>query len=97
MGRPLSPLAPVAGATAALLPGDLRERFMLGDTGANALGAALGTAVVIAAGPGTRTVVAIVLLALNLASEAVSFSRVIESVGPLRAFDRLGRSPAGPT
>jgi UDP-N-acetylmuramyl pentapeptide phosphotransferase/UDP-N-acetylglucosamine-1-phosphate transferase len=89
-------LAPVAGAAAALLPGDLRERFMLGDTGANALGAAIGTAVVVAAGAGTRTVVAVVLLVLNLASEAVSFSRVIDSVGPLRAFDRLGRPPVGP-
>ncbi|WP_030650264.1 hypothetical protein [Streptomyces sp. NRRL F-3307] len=34
------------GAAAAVLPGDLGERVMLGDTGAHALGAALGAAVV---------------------------------------------------
>jgi hypothetical protein len=33
------------------------------------------------------------VLALNLASEAVSFSKVIDRVGPLRALDRAGRRP----
>ncbi|MFF4962740.1 hypothetical protein ACFY2Z_38185 [Streptomyces sp. NPDC001222] len=37
--------AAVAGAAAAVLPDDLGERAMLGDTGAHALGAALGAAV----------------------------------------------------
>lgn len=88
-----SALAPVAGATIGLLPGDLRERYMLGDTGANAVGAALGTAAVLSLGAGARTVTALVLLALNLVSELVSFSRVIEVVAPLRVFDRVGRLP----
>lgn len=86
-------LAVVAGATVAFLVGDLRERFMLGDTGANALGAALGMATVLTVGAGARDIVAAVLLALTLLSEAVSFSRIIERVPPLRAFDRLGRLP----
>ncbi|CAL9616233.1 hypothetical protein SUDANB145_05730 [Streptomyces sp. enrichment culture] len=38
--------AAATGAAAAVLPDDLREREMLGDTGAHALGAALGAAVV---------------------------------------------------
>ena len=37
----------------------------------------------------------VVLIALNLLSEVVSFSRVIERVPPLRWFDRLGRHPVG--
>ena len=41
-----------------LLLGDLRERFMLGDTGANAFGAALGVATVLVASLTVRAVVA---------------------------------------
>jgi hypothetical protein len=85
-------IAPVFGALLACLPDELREHYMLGDTGADPIGAVLGLAVVLEVSPGARVVVAIVLLALNLLSEVVSFSRVIERVGPLRAFDRLGRS-----
>jgi UDP-GlcNAc:undecaprenyl-phosphate GlcNAc-1-phosphate transferase len=84
-------LAVVVGATIGLLPSDLRERSMLGDTGANALGAALGVATVLVASPTARAVVAGVLLALTLVSEVVSFSRVIAAVPPLRALDGLGR------
>ena len=88
-------LAVVAGSAAALLVADLREAMMLGDTGANALGAALGTATVLAVGPGVRDAAVAVLLALTVVSEFVSFSRVIAAVPPLRAFDRLGRRPEG--
>jgi UDP-N-acetylmuramyl pentapeptide phosphotransferase/UDP-N-acetylglucosamine-1-phosphate transferase len=89
-------LAVVIGAAIGLLPSDLAERSMLGDTGANALGAALGVAVVLTASPTTKTVVAVVLLALTLVSEVVSFSAVIQRVPPLRALDRLGRRPEEP-
>jgi hypothetical protein len=84
-------LAVVVGATLAMATGDLRERFMLGDTGANAIGAALGTAAVLVGSITVRAVTVGVLLALTLTSELVSFSRVIERVPPLRAFDQLGR------
>jgi UDP-N-acetylmuramyl pentapeptide phosphotransferase/UDP-N-acetylglucosamine-1-phosphate transferase len=87
----LAGTAAVVGAGIALLRPDLREQVMLGDAGANVLGAALGLGVVVACGPGVRTVVLVLLVVLNLASEAVSFSRVIERVPPLRAADRLGR------
>ena len=87
----LSGVAVVIGATAALLPDDLKERAMLGDTGANVIGAALGLGVVITCAPMTRLIVLGVVLALNLLSEVVSFSRVIERVGVLRALDLAGR------
>jgi UDP-N-acetylmuramyl pentapeptide phosphotransferase/UDP-N-acetylglucosamine-1-phosphate transferase len=85
--------AVVLGATLALLWPDLREELMLGDTGANVLGATLGLSVVLTTAASTRTVVLIAVLALNLLSERVSFSRVIDRTPPLRAFDRLGRRP----
>lgn len=81
-----------AGAVAALLVADVRERLMLGDTGANALGAVLGLGVVLTASIGWRAVVLLLLVVLNVASEAVSYSRVIERVPPLRWIDRVGRS-----
>ncbi len=83
-------LAVVAGCALGLLRGDLQERFMLGDTGANALGAALGCAAVLVLGEGTRDIAAGVLLSLTLLSEVVSFSRIIRAVPPLRLFDELG-------
>ena len=84
-------VAPVMGAAIGLLVPDLRERLMLGDTGANVLGAVLGLGVVVGLGPAARTVVLMVVAALNVAAELVSFSGVIERVPVLRAFDQLGR------
>ena len=82
--------AGLAGAALAALPFDLREEGMLGDAGANALGAVVGT--LLLAGPMWLVwAAAVVLLALQLASERVSFSRVIEGNRVLRAADRLGR------
>ena len=89
----LAGVALVVGAGAGLLTADLWERMMLGDAGANVLGAALGLGVVLACSPGVRTVVLVVVAALNLASERVSFSRVIARVPPLRAADAWGREP----
>ncbi len=81
----------VAGCLVALLRDDLRERLMLGDTGANVLGGTLGLSVVLVAEPTTRAITLAVVAALNVASELVSFSAVIDRVPPLRWFDRLGR------
>lgn len=83
--------AVVVGAAAALLLDDLHERLMLGDTGANVLGGVVGLGVVATCAPSTRTTALVVLVALNLLSEAVSFSRAIDAIPPLRALDRAGR------
>jgi len=81
----------VVGAGLGIFFDDLRERLMLGDAGSNVLGAVVGLGVVVSCGPGARTVVLVAVVALNLAGELVSFSRVIDSVPPLRMLDRVGR------
>jgi UDP-GlcNAc:undecaprenyl-phosphate GlcNAc-1-phosphate transferase len=83
-------VAAAVGAGMALLVPDLREQLMVGDVGANVLGATIGVGLVVATAPATRTVALVVVAAANLASERVSFSAVIDRVGPLRRLDRLG-------
>jgi UDP-N-acetylmuramyl pentapeptide phosphotransferase/UDP-N-acetylglucosamine-1-phosphate transferase len=88
-GRVVPPAVPI-GAGAGLLAADLHEEAMLGDAGSNALGAACGFGAVLVISGGWRWVVAVVLLGLNVVSEVVSFSEVIDRVGPLRRLDRWG-------
>jgi UDP-GlcNAc:undecaprenyl-phosphate/decaprenyl-phosphate GlcNAc-1-phosphate transferase len=83
--------APVAAA-AALLPDDLGEQAMLGDAGANALGAMLGVAATALPRP-ARVAALAAVIGLTAASEKVSFTQVIERTGPLRWLDMLGRRP----
>lgn len=90
-------IAPVMGAAFGLLPDDLGERLMIGDTGAMVIGSVLGLGVVLGTSSGTRVAVLIALVALNVFAEVMSFSRVIDRVAPLRAFDRWGqRGPGRP-
>jgi UDP-GlcNAc:undecaprenyl-phosphate/decaprenyl-phosphate GlcNAc-1-phosphate transferase len=81
------------GAAAALLPEDLSERAMLGDAGANALGAALGVAAAAGSGRVGLLLRAASIISLTLASEKVSFTKVIAASPPLNAIDMLGRRP----
>lgn len=79
------------GAALGVLWPDLRERCMLGDTGANALGGLCGLGLLIAATSGVaRWTLLVALVVLNALSEVVSFSTVIDRVAPLRWADRLG-------
>ncbi|HET8681042.1 MAG TPA: hypothetical protein VFM54_04125 [Micromonosporaceae bacterium] len=80
------------GATAALLGDDLDEKIMLGDCGANALGALLGVALVARTGTVGRAAALTGIVALTAASEKVSFTQVIERTPGLRELDALGRS-----
>jgi len=86
--------APALGAGLALLPEDLGERAMLGDAGANALGAMLGAAAAVSLPRPARLGVLAVIAGLTAASEKVSFTKVIERTPPLRWLDMLGRRPA---
>jgi UDP-N-acetylmuramyl pentapeptide phosphotransferase/UDP-N-acetylglucosamine-1-phosphate transferase len=87
----LAGVAVAVGALLAVLPADLGEQVMLGDTGANPLGAVLALGLVIVGPPWSRVVALVVVLALNLVSERVSFSAVIDRAAPLRWVDRAGR------
>ncbi|TYP81975.1 hypothetical protein [Blastococcus xanthinilyticus] len=82
------------GATLAVLPADLRERVMLGDCGANALGGLLGLRLAAMPSPAARAGALAVVTGLTLASERISFTRVIEATPGLRELDRLGRLPS---
>ena len=81
------------GAAFGLLPDDLGERLMLGDAGANVVGAVLGLGVVLGRGEVSRITALVLLLAANIAAELVSFSSIIDRVRPLRWLDRLGQRP----
>jgi UDP-GlcNAc:undecaprenyl-phosphate/decaprenyl-phosphate GlcNAc-1-phosphate transferase len=83
--------APAVGAAAGSLPTDLAARSMLGDCGANALGAAAGTAAAQSLPRRFRLLALGAFVALNLASERVSFTEVIEGTPLLRRLDQLGR------
>ncbi len=80
-----------AGAAGALLREDLGEQIMLGDAGANALGALLGVALAARTGPVGRAALLAGIAGLTAASEKVSFTKVIESTPGLRELDALGR------
>jgi UDP-N-acetylmuramyl pentapeptide phosphotransferase/UDP-N-acetylglucosamine-1-phosphate transferase len=80
-------------AAPALVAGvyDLRERAMIGDTGANLLGAVAGLWLVLTLS-GTGQVVALALLvAITLYGELRSISAVIERTPGLRELDSWGR------
>lgn len=84
-------VAGMVGALVACLPLDLAEDAMLGDAGANPLGAVLGLGLA-ASLPATGRWVAVgVLVLLNAASERWSFSRAIGSTPWLDRLDRIGR------
>jgi hypothetical protein len=79
------------GASAGVLVPDLRERTMLGDAGANCIGALLGVGAVADASSRRIALTLAALAGLTAASEVVSFSSVIETNAVLRALDRAGR------
>jgi hypothetical protein len=93
-GRGAQATAGPLAAAAALLPEDLGERAMLGDGGANALGAMLGTAAAVSLPRPARIVTLAAVVGLTAASEVVSFTQVIARTPALNWVDMLGRRPA---
>src|SRR5262249_12682450 len=81
------------GAVVMLAPYDLREMAMLGDAGANALGAMLGlNSVSKLTGRGRWSTIA-VLAGLTFLGETRSLGELIERTPVLRELDALGRQP----
>lgn len=85
----------LAGPVLAVIGLDLKERGMLGDAGANPMGVLAGAYVVGSLGPVGVAIYFVVALALNVVSEKVSFTRVIESNAALSWADNLGRLTDG--
>lgn len=88
--RPLWTLGLFVGP--ALIAGvyDLRERAMLGDTGANLLGALAGLWLVLTLSGTGQAIALVVLAAITLYGELRSISRLVERVPLLRGLDSWG-------
>jgi len=84
-------LAMVMGSILAYIPYDLRARVMMGDTGSNALGVALGLVAVWVLTPPVKLGYLIVLTALNLLAEKYSLTAIIANNRVLSYLDRLWR------
>lgn len=78
-------------AVGSALPSDLAGATMLGDLGANALGLELGRLATAPTSLKTRLGLAAGVVGLTLASEKISFSKVIENTPILRTIDHAGR------
>lgn len=94
----LVPAGPVAaaiaigiGAVAAFLRFDLRERCMLGDTGALAIGAFVGWGVIERGSHAVWLIVLVVLIVVHVIAERPGLTRLISSTPGLRRLDTLGR------
>lgn len=84
--------AGVSAAAIVALPADLGEQTMLGDCGANALGAAVGWAMTRRLRPRQRLLGLLTVTALTALSERVSFTDVIARTPILRELDEWGRA-----
>ena len=83
-------LTVVVGPALVVWPYDLGERGVLGDAGSNAMGALAGYVLALVLAVWPLAMVAFAVVALNLLSERVSFSKVIEGNRLLAWLDAVG-------
>jgi UDP-GlcNAc:undecaprenyl-phosphate GlcNAc-1-phosphate transferase len=91
---PLWTLGLFIGPILVLLPLDLRELGMLGDTGANAIGAVAGLWLVLTLSTLGLGIAAGLLVLMTIYGEFRSISALVERTPGLRQLDLLGRSHA---
>lgn len=84
-------LLPAVAGVFAYMPYDLQARGMLGDTGANYLGALLGGLVILYGDPLFIGGALFILVFLHVFAEKISFTRVIAKNRFLKFLDELGR------
>jgi UDP-GlcNAc:undecaprenyl-phosphate/decaprenyl-phosphate GlcNAc-1-phosphate transferase len=82
------------GPILVLLPLELRELAMLGDTGSNVIGAVAGVWLVLSLSTLAQGIAAAILVAITVYGEFRSISALIERTPGLRQLDSIGRSHA---
>lgn len=87
----------ILGPLVAMLRPDLHEQGMLGDAGANPMGAIAGVYVVYQLGLMGVVIWLVLMLVMNLISERVSYTAVIARHELLTKLDNLGRLNSGDT
>ena len=91
---PLWAVGPFAAPALVLGVYDLRERTMLGDTGANLVGGIAGIWMVLALDTTGQAVALAIVLALTVYGEFRSLNSLIERTPLLRQIDSIGRNDA---
>lgn len=89
---PLWALGIFIGPILVLLPLDLREVGMLGDTGSNAIGAVAGLWLVLTLSPTGQAIALAVMAVVTVYGEFRSIAAVIDRTPVLRHLDSLGRT-----
>lgn len=84
-------LSMLLGSFLAYFPLDLKAKAMMGDTGSNALGAALGVSCVWILSPPARIVILLLLISFHLFTERYSLTCFISKNRFLSYLDSLGR------
>jgi UDP-N-acetylmuramyl pentapeptide phosphotransferase/UDP-N-acetylglucosamine-1-phosphate transferase len=90
--HPLWTVGMFAGPLLVLLPFDLRERAMLGDTGSNVIGAIAGVWMVLVLSTLGQAIALGVIAVATVYGEFRSLSELIERAPILRQLDSLGRA-----
>ncbi|MCW2950946.1 MAG: hypothetical protein JWQ48_116 [Conexibacter sp.] len=91
--RPLEALGLFAAPVLVAGLYDLRERAMLGDTGANVIGGLAGLWLILTLSTAGQAIALAVILAITVYGEFRSLSALIERTPVLRHLDSFGRNP----